>query len=716
MVLTKNFTPTESQLKVLNKGLTFIPTFDTHKHLKLQLEKDIQSYHRRLLLTIYYKDTKTKEKTPFTTKSDWIPPLQSAPLEIQQLIKKDLEDIKKRCIIRTEEPNLTKEELQALQELKRDKNIIIKPADKGNAVVIQSRNQYIKEAHRQLNNDKYYKKLQSPIYPDTINMIKKITQTLVDKKFINKKQKQYLDGEGNVRERRFYTLPKIHKEPEKWDPPFITPPGRPIVSDCSSESHRTAEFVEHHLHPLSIVHPSYIKDTYHFIELIRQLKIPKNSLLFTIDIDNLYTNINTESGIKAVKNIFQRYPNKKRPEKELIQLLTINLTRNDFVFDSQYYLQIQGTAMGKKFAPSYANIFMAQWETGALESCPLRPIHYHRYLDDIFGIWTYTLSEFHQFIDVLNSHDPSIKTKFTIHETAVDFLDTTVFKDPEDNQKLKTKVFFKKTDTHTLLHKTSFHPKHTFKGLIKSQLIRFDRICSNAQDFWEAKSVLFKVLRKRGYSRTFLRHCLRTFQNKSNKIKDEKILPIITRFSTSSVLANKILKNNHKFFNLSKFLPNHKIITAHRKNNNLGDILVRAKLPTLNPTRKKEIPKYFHHKEFVRNQLDKRIFHIPHKYPPQTKNCVYLIHCTKCNKQYVGETSNNVNQRMWQHKYNIIHHKETHTPLVTHFIKHNWLSLKIMILEHNPNWTDKNRKKAEKRWIYLLNSKEPIGLNQKWLC
>ncbi|KAM4540300.1 calpain-3-like [Fundulus diaphanus] len=41
--------------------------------------------------------------------------------------------------------------------------------------------------------------------------------------------------------------------------------------------------------------------------------------------------------------------------------------------------------MGKKFAPAYANIFMAEWEAGALESCSKAPLHYYRYLDDIWG-------------------------------------------------------------------------------------------------------------------------------------------------------------------------------------------------------------------------------------------------------------------------------------------------------------------------------------------
>ena len=64
--------------------------------------------------------------------------------------------------------------------------------------------------------------------------------------------------------------------------------------------------------------------------------------------------------------------------------------------------------MGKKFAPLYANIFMAQWEVSALAACSKRPIHYLRYLDDVWGVWPHSRSEFDLFLATLNSHDPSI--------------------------------------------------------------------------------------------------------------------------------------------------------------------------------------------------------------------------------------------------------------------------------------------------------------------
>lgn len=47
-----------------------------------------------------------------------------------------------------------------------------------------------------------------------------------------------------------------------------------------------------------------------------------------------YTNIDTAEGIKAVKDVFLQYPDTKRPDEELLQLLDIYLTRNKFKFNN----------------------------------------------------------------------------------------------------------------------------------------------------------------------------------------------------------------------------------------------------------------------------------------------------------------------------------------------------------------------------------------------
>lgn len=719
MILAKNFRPTQAQFDLLNRGLTFIPTVNLGKDQRNQLQLDVQNYHRKIKLAAYFRDGEDNEDTqapPFMPKSIWSPPDDKLPKEIKMLVNKDQEDLRRGWVSQRERQNLTQIEVKALKDLKNNKHIVIKPADKGSTVVIMGRDQYILEVQRQLNDKTYYRKLEHPIYLDTIPLVHSIIDTLHNKKFINSKQTKYLKGDKQPRERRFYILPKIHKEPEKWTVPHEVPPGRPIVSDCGSETYQTAEFIDHYLNPLSIIHSSYVKDTYHFIDIVKSLKVPHNFMFFSIDVDSLYTNIDIKAGLHTVKKIFEKHPNPSRPDKELLQLLEINLTKNDFVFNEEYYLQIKGTAMGKRFAPAYANIFMANWEEEALAKCPRKPLYYLRYLDDIWGIWCHSEEEFEEFMGILNGHDPSIQLKYTSSHQSIDFLDTTVYKGPSfhEHHKLDIKVYFKKTDTHALLFKTSFHPKHTFKGLVKSQLLRFQRICTKNAEFWVAVRTLFQALRKRGYSRSFLRQCLRTFEDKKDTV-ERKIIPLITRYSSTSTVLNRRLKNNfERVIGNTGILGNWRVVSAYTRNKNLGDYLVRAKLERIQEARASPRLESFTKLKYVRNRQSKHIYKIEQSFMPQTQNCIYIIFCSRCGIQYVGETKNSIRTRMWQHRYHIKNRKEMQTPLVKHFVLHGIQALRVAGIQSNSCWTDKQRKSYERQWIYRLQTKEPIGLNIKY--
>lgn len=79
----------------------------------------------------------------------------------------------------------------------------------------------------------------------------------------------------------------------------------------------------------------------------------------------------------------------------------------------------------------------------------------------------------------------------------------------------------------------------------------------------------------------------------------------------------------------------------------------------------------------------------------------------------MGETRNSLSTRMVQHRCNIKNKREVDTPLVLHFLQHGFASLRIAGLAGNTFWTDGERKKQEKYWIYLLGTKEPDGLNMK---
>ena len=82
---------------------------------------------------------------------------------------------------------------------------------------------------------------------------------------------------------------------------------------------------------------------------------------------------------------------------------------NNFTFNQHHYLQIHGTAMGTKMAPSFANLCLGIFETNAFSNAPFHPHTWWRYLDDIFMIWTEGLDHLKIFVDYLNNIHPTIK-------------------------------------------------------------------------------------------------------------------------------------------------------------------------------------------------------------------------------------------------------------------------------------------------------------------
>ena len=80
-------------------------------------------------------------------------------------------------------------------------------------------------------------------------------------------------------------------------------------------------------------------------------------------------------------------PSERAPSNESItHLLEHVLYMNNFDFNDKHYLQVGGTAMGTKVAPSFANIFMAHFEDKWVYSHKTQPLIWLRYIDDIFMI------------------------------------------------------------------------------------------------------------------------------------------------------------------------------------------------------------------------------------------------------------------------------------------------------------------------------------------
>ncbi|GFO00539.1 hypothetical protein PoB_002704400 [Plakobranchus ocellatus] len=100
---------------------------------------------------------------------------------------------------------------------------------------------------------------------------------------------------------RFYILPTIHKEGN---------PGRPIINGNGCPTEIISLFVDYHLKDLVRLVPSYFQDDIDFLRKIHNINavgpLPPDTILCTMDVSALFTNIPDGEGIGVSKSALEK--------------------------------------------------------------------------------------------------------------------------------------------------------------------------------------------------------------------------------------------------------------------------------------------------------------------------------------------------------------------------------------------------------------------------
>ncbi|CAJ0962507.1 unnamed protein product [Ranitomeya imitator] len=169
---------------------------------------------------------------------------------------------------------------------------------------------------------------------------------------------------------------------------------------------------------------------------------------------------------------------------------------------------LSGTAMGARCAPSFANLFMGWWEeTSVYPSRAYREnvLYWFRFIDDILFIWAGSREGCEEFLRILNDNIHNIHLTFEISLSTVEFLDLRLIR---QNDTIYTDLFRKSTAANGLLDYKSFHPHHLKKNLPTGQFYRIRRNCTLQSDFCSQAKALSTRLQARGYPRSIIKNAL----------------------------------------------------------------------------------------------------------------------------------------------------------------------------------------------------------------
>ena len=121
-------------------------------------------------------------------------------------------------------------------------------------------------------------------------------------------------------------------------------------------------FVGHHLKTLYSKFEIILNDSLSLVKLLAKTKIDNDCFLFTVDFQNLYSNISVKDALELLKRLFFKYQNVIPNAHLLIELIELVLNSAVMEFQKVFYKQILGIVMGTNLAPILANIYMAMLE------------------------------------------------------------------------------------------------------------------------------------------------------------------------------------------------------------------------------------------------------------------------------------------------------------------------------------------------------------------
>ena len=201
-------------------------------------------------------------------------------------------------------------------------------------------------------------------------------KVLKDNEFIDNKLYCYLKPTDSPAP-RFYGQPKIHK-------PGV--PIRPIVSYSGSPLYNFNKYIAKILKTYVKHGNNNAKNSTTFSNYIPNVPIEDDEIMVSSDVTSLYRNIPIIDTLYIIKDYVHSDDHKAIPQDKLLDLVNMVLLTTWYTFNSQFYQQTDGVAMGGPASSTTAEIYMQAHENTATSTALHAPKVWERFADDVYSI------------------------------------------------------------------------------------------------------------------------------------------------------------------------------------------------------------------------------------------------------------------------------------------------------------------------------------------
>lgn len=495
----------------------------------------------------------------------------------------------------TEHPEI----LRKLRDLSNDPSITINTADKNLGLSINDTSWYATELYRHTDDETTYIEIHDTNEDELIQTSVENLNTLIMDLLENEVDVSILKPLTDSKTKPFKLpslnlLPKVHKltsTPCPENQNILK--GRPIVNGYNFTTSQVSRLFGEKMSKITeqlrdqfatqdIPFPC-LKNSDELIETLHEL--PDMNLqdimqtwIITFDFESLYTNITSEHVCNMLHLAHEQgFINEQ--DYNTCELLYDFIQTNNFfhIGYKKFFRQINGLSMGSYDAQDTSNNVLLFKEFLLLQDPDIKKhvTIYKRYIDDGYLTMKGNTNDVYKICRKVSTYLPNdIPIEFSIRKFNNNFLDLNVKIDHDTfkNGRFSHSVYQKKLNTYSYIHRTSNHPQSIFKGIVKTESIRYTRKSSSYIERSHIHKLFNIRLRKQGYKTTECREYINN--NQTKQAIDTKHMKIVKiRFTEAhglNLAAKQIIRK-------SKYFKSRKIMGVNVNNKKLKQILLTKK-------------------------------------------------------------------------------------------------------------------------------------------
>ena len=563
-------------------------------------------------------------------------------------------------------PNLNKEQLSTIKEIKQDAEIDIYPYDKGNGFVRLTNNMSNSKMIEGIGQTKILEK------DPTITHVKKVQKLLV-------KIKKEVDIPAELYRRlypsdaiapRAYGQCKAHKPSKSY-------PFRILVSTIGTAPYKVSEYLVKIIQPTLSKSNVMIKNSKVFVEEAKTWDIDPDEIQVSYDVVALYPSVPIKKAISNLMEMIQKDYNDFKTRtilklEHVKQLMDVCLYKSYFLWDNQIHCLEDSGPIGLSLMVILAESFLQMIENKAMNIAisrplPVNPITHKRYVDDTHDRFK-TKEASDEFLKILNDQEPRIQftAEYESSNKDLNYLDVKIINNK--NNRYEFKIHRKDAITNIQIKPNSCHDDKIKNGVFKGFILRAKSICSNKYLNEEIRFIK-NIFIENGYDEAKLDKIIKETEN--NKLRKKESSD--NRYTSLPWIPGLSQK-------LKKVFKQADCMVSFKSPRNLESILTSRNKPRL---------------------------------PSNSQPGVYFIP-TGCGSAYTGETKKQIRTRNTEHEEAVFKGNTNGDAIAEHSAscncEINWENTKTVAVE--PVWFKRKVREALEIRRLKTGPGEPRGLNR----